>query len=215
MKIDGPGGMTLRNSNRDSYTRCSVRLCALACRILLLTISLSCVLHAGRGDKSGTSAAPELLIPVGARSIALGGASLATITGVEAIYWNPAGLARSSPAFDLMVSHMSYLADIGVNYFAASRNFADVGSVGLAVKSLAIDDIPITTEDQPDGTGETTSPTFLVVGGAFSRRMSDKISVGIVANLVFEQMARVSARGISFSGGVQYTGLGGMEGLSF
>jgi hypothetical protein len=28
-------------------------------------------------------------------------------------------------------------------------------------------------------------------------------------------MARVSAHGISFSGGVQYTGLGGMDGLSF
>jgi len=183
--------------------------------MIVFLVSLPCVLHAGRGDKAGTSAAPELLIPVGARSVALGGASLSSITGVEAIYWNPAGLSRSMPSFDVMVSHMSYLADIGVNYFAASRNLADLGTVGLAVKSLSVGEIGITTEDQPDGTGETTSPTFLVVGGAFSRRMSDKISVGAVVNVAFEQMAAVSARGVSFTCGVQYTDLGGMDGLSF
>jgi len=170
--------------------------------------------YGGRGDKSGTAAAPELLIPVGARSIGIGGASLATAAGVEALYWNPAGLARAEGGTDVMFSHMSYLAEIGVEYGALSTRLGNIGYIGLAVKSLSVGEIPITTEDQPDGTGGTASPTFLVIGGTFSRQLSDRIYVGVTSNVVYEKMDRVSATGVAFTGGVQYTGLGGVEGLS-
>lgn len=171
-------------------------------------------LYGGRGDKSGTAAASQLLIPVGARSIALGGAALATSSGVEAMYWNPAGLARQESGTGVMFSHMTYLAGISVDYAGVSARLGGLGNIGLAVKSLAIGDISVTTEDQPDGTGETASPTFLVIGGTFSRQVTERIFVGITANLVFETMDRVSASDISFSAGVQYLGLGGIEGLS-
>jgi hypothetical protein len=170
--------------------------------------------YAGRGDKSGTAAAPELLIPVGARSIAFGGASLATAAGAEAIYWNPAGLARLEGGTDVMFSHMSYLADIGVEYGALCTRLGSTGFLGLSIKSLSVGEIPITTEDQPDGTGGTASPTFLIIGGTFSRQVSDRIYVGITSNLIFEKMDKVSATGVAFNGGVQYLGLGGVEGLS-
>src|SRR5207249_4204003 len=71
---------------------------------------------AGRGDKVGTASGIELLIPIGARSIALGSSSLALVSGTEAIYWNPAGLVRENRSTGVMISHMSYLADINIEY---------------------------------------------------------------------------------------------------
>src|SRR2546425_8150952 len=151
--------------------------------------------YGGRGDKSGTAAAPELLIPVGARSIGIGGASLATAAGVEALYWNPAGLARSEGGTYVMFSHMSYLAEIGVEYGALSARLGSIGYIGLAVKSLSVGEIPITTEDQPDGTGGTASPTFLIIGASFFRQLSGRVLLGGTSNVLFEKIGRVSATG--------------------
>jgi len=171
------------------------------------------VSFAGRGDKTGTASAPELLIPVGARSIGLGTSSLAVVDGLEALYWNPAGMVRTTGTTDVLFSHMEYLADIGVDYLALSTSMGDLGRIGFSIKSISIGDIPVTTEDQPDGTGEIASPTFLVAGGAFARRITDRISFGFSANVIYEKMASVSTSGIAFTGGVQYTGLGGIDGL--
>jgi len=184
--------------------------------ILLLALwAVTAELFAGRPDKAGTAAAPELLIPVGAASIGYGGAGIATATGVDGIFWNPAGLARTEFGSSVIVSHMAYLADINLEYAAAALNFTGVGAVGLSVKSLAIGDIPVTTEEQPDGTGETTSPAMLVVGGTFARKISDRISMGVTVTYIYESMAKVSASGVCFTAGVQYTGLGGIDGLEF
>jgi len=183
--------------------------------LLAAFLFLPSLVEAGRGDKTGTAGATELLIPIGARSIAIGGACLATLPGVESIQWNPAGVARSPYALTAMVSHMTYLADIGVDYAAVGTSIGDIVSLALSVKSLSFGEILVTTEDHPDGTGETTSPATLVIGGTVARRISDRISVGITSNLVYEKMAKVAATDIAFNVGLQYSGLGGIDGLSF
>ena len=190
-------------------------LAALLALVVALVVLFPVRAFAGRGDKVGSSSGTQLLIPVGARSVGLGSSTIATVAGSEAIYWNPAGLARAERGAGIFVSHMAYVADITVDYLALSTRMAGLGDVALAVKSLSIGKIPVTTEDQPDGTGETTSPTFMVIGGTFSRRMSDQIAIGVTANLLIEKMGEVSANGISFTGGIQYLGLGGVEGLDF
>jgi hypothetical protein len=169
---------------------------------------------AGRGDKSGTSAAPELLIPVGARDIALGGSSLATTRGIDAIYWNPAGLPRGDHSTEAYFSHMNYIADIGVDYLALSSTFEGFGTIGLSLKSLSFGDIEITTEDVPDGTGEKYSPTYVTLGFTYSRLLTDRISVGITTNLISERIDRVSATGVAFNAGLQYSQFANVEGLS-
>lgn len=181
--------------------------------VLLLFFSLNS--YAGNRDKAGTAAAPELLIPVGARDLAMGGSTIAFTSGIEAIYWNPAGLARSQYNADAMFSHMTYLADIDINYLAVAGKFGNFGTVGFSLKSLAIGDIPITTEDFPDGTGGVLSPTFFTVGITYSKILSDRVSVGFTVNVINENFseARVSATGFAFSAGVQYQNLGGIEGL--
>ena len=62
------------------------------------------IAYAGSRKRRGTSGANELLIPVGSAATALGGANQALVYGVDAIYWNPAGIARSSANSEMMFS---------------------------------------------------------------------------------------------------------------
>lgn len=181
---------------------------------LILALALASeIAFAGGQNRAGTSAAPELLIPLGARYLAMGGSAGAIATGVEAIYWNPAGLDRVERSASAMFSHRTYIADMSVNYFAVSGKFG-IGSLALSLRSFSVGDIPVTTETAPDGTGEIFSPTFFVAGLSYSKQLSDRTSVGVTANVINENFARVGGTSIAFDVGVQYRSLLGVEGLA-
>jgi len=182
--------------------------------VIILLIVSGPRLFAGRGDKAGTASGTQLMIPVGARAIGLGYSPLANIRGIESIPLNPAGFGFSGMKNQAMFSTMSWLADINVNYVALGTVINNIGSIAFTLKSLSVGKIQVTTEDEPDGTGETVSPTFLTAGATYARRITDNISFGFTANLVYEEMADVSATTIAFNAGVQYLNIGGVEGLS-
>ena len=74
---------------------------------LVLTLCIALLMadvFAGTGRREGTSGAQELLIPVGAVSTALGGANIANASGIDAMYWNPAGLAAAEKNAEAMFS---------------------------------------------------------------------------------------------------------------
>jgi hypothetical protein len=184
-------------------------------KILLAFILLLAVdAFAGGGKRTGTGGAAELLIPVGPRGIAMAGANLSTSTGIEALFWNPAGVSLMQNNADVMFSHMSYFADIGVEYGAIAANFEGFGVVSFSIKTLGVGDILITTTANPDGTGQTFSPTFIVAGLSYSRQLTEAISVGFTTNFISETMADVSATGVAFDVGVMYNNLADINGLS-
>ncbi len=171
-------------------------------------------IFAGGGNRNGTAGATELLIPVGARGIAMGGATLTNSYGIEALYWNPANIARTSYGVDVMATHMNYIADITLAYAAAAVKVGDLGTLAISLKSLSFGDIAKTTVQYPDGTGTTFSPEYSVIGFAYSKLLSDRVSVGITANFINETIDFVSASGVSFDIGITYTDLGGIEGFN-
>lgn len=187
-------------------------VCAVS-MILLAMMMVSASLEA-QNKRSGTSSGTQLLIPVGARDLARGGSSIAITSGVEAIYWNPAGLGGLQGAEGLF-SYMSYIADIGVSHGAVASSFGDFGVVGLDVTSLEFGDIKYTTREDPLGrSGRLYSPTFVTVGLSYARAVTDAISAGGTFKILSEQIDRVGATGIAVDVGVQYKGLGGISGLS-
>lgn len=181
---------------------------------LILVAMIPMTAFAGGENRAGTDAAPELLIPVGARDLAMGGSSIATTSGIEAIYWNPAGLARADHSANVMFSHMNYIADIGVEYVAVSGAFEGFGTLGFSVKSLSIGNVDVTTADAPDGTGAIINPTVVNLGLTYSRLLTDRVSIGATATLISERFGGVSSSGFAFSAGVQYTGVADVNGLS-
>ncbi len=207
--------MLMRQNRTTTENMTGMKILMLRMVMVCIAVASACgAAFGGRGDKAGASAAAELLIPVGPRFIALGGSSLSTASGIDALYWNPAGLARSPHSANAMFSHMDYIADIGVEYLALSNSFPGFGTIGFSLKALSFGDIPITTEDQPDGTGEIASPTFVTIGATYSRQLADRIAFGVTMNLITERMERVGASGIAFNIGVQYIGVGSINGLS-
>ncbi len=179
--------------------------------VLLMFIAISSLF--AQGERIGTAGATELLIPVGGRGIAMGGATLTNAVGVDAMFWNPANVARSNHSVGVIASHMNYIADIGVEYGAASFNIESFGTLGLSVKSLSMGDIIKTTVQNPDGTGQTFSPQYTVLGVSYSKMLSDRVSVGANVNFVSETIELVSASGMSFDFGVTYSNLGNIEGF--
>jgi hypothetical protein len=190
-------------------------------RMLIGAFALG-VLFAGLVDaadaqnkRTGTSAAPELLIPVGAHYVAMGGSTLANSVGVESIHFNPAGLGLLNRPAEAMFSSMSYIADINVSYGAVGASFGEFGTVALSIKSLDFGDIPLTTNDDPEGrSGRLYSPTYVTVGATYARSLTDAIAVGVTTKLITEQIDRVSSTGIAFDFGVQYKGLVNVPGLA-
>jgi len=172
-------------------------------------------IYAGGGNRTGTGGASQLLIPVGVRGMSMGNANIATSYGVEALFWNPAGVAKMQNSVGATFSHMNYIADIGVEYGAVSSNFEGFGIVSLNIKSLSIGEILVTTTQDPDGTGETFSPQMLVAGLSYSKQLTDRIAVGVTANYIAETLGDASANGVSFNIGVIYDNLASINGLSF
>jgi hypothetical protein len=181
--------------------------------VFVLLLSLD-VVYAGGGNRTGTGGASELLIPVGPRGIAMGEANVATSYGLESLFWNPAGVARMENSSQVLFSHMSYIADIGVEYGAVAANFEGFGALALSIKALSIGDIPVTTTQNPDGTGATFSPQMVVAGLCYSRQLTDRISVGLTGNFISETLGDVSASGVAFDVGVIYDDLANLNGLS-
>jgi len=180
--------------------------------ILILCFSLFETFGGGQ-NRAGTSGAPELRIPVGARYFAMVGSPIASVSGLEAIYWNPAGVDFSPNSANALFSYRSYIADMNVNFAAVSGRLGDFGSIGLSFRSLNIGEINVTTLDQPDGTGQIINPSYFILGLTYSKKLTDRVSIGGNFNLISETIDKVSATGFSFDFGVQYKNLFDLNGF--
>jgi opacity protein-like surface antigen len=158
---------------------------------------------AGDESRIGTTGAEQLNIPVGARGIATSGAFIASFTGVEALYWNPAGLDRSARS-EAMVSYMSYIADINMTYIALSAKLGGLGSFAFSVKTLNVGDISETSVQNPDGLGSTFSPSFVTAGLSYSKMITDRVSGGTTIKLIHEGIKDTGASGFAIDIGTQY-----------
>ncbi len=166
--------------------------------IIVLIMSFG---YAGDVSRIGTTSGSQLLIPVGAKSIALGSSVVSSVTGAEAMYYNPGGVARSSKS-EFLFSNMTYIADIDVSYIAGVFNGQDIGSFGFSVKSIDFGDIEETTEDYPDGTGNTYSPTYIVAGLTYSRVLIERISAGVTMKYIHEGIMQTSSNTMALDLGV-------------
>jgi hypothetical protein len=173
-------------------------------KLFLGGILIASTLFAGTIRSSGTAGASQLLIPVGAENIAVSNANVATVSGVEALFQNPAGIAKYDGSAQAMAGTMSYIADINVTNFGLLTNFGKIGTIGLSVKSLDFGDIPVTTFNETEGTGTTYSPRFMTIGFAYGKSFSDRVQFGVNFKLVSEAIVNTKASGFAVDLGVQY-----------
>lgn len=173
-------------------------------KIFLGSVFLFGALSAGTIKSQGQGGATQLLIPVGANNIASSEANGATVTGVEALFLNPAGVAGMRGGFQGTVSSMNYIADIDITYAGIIVNLGKMGSIGLSLKSLDFGSIPVTTAENTEGTGEMFSPNFQTLTATYAKSFADRVRFGTSFKFVSEQIVNTKANGLAIDMGVQY-----------
>jgi hypothetical protein len=152
----------------------------------------------------GGSAAEFLLLGAGPRGAALGGAYAALADDVEALYWNPAGLALMERP-GVTVASYSYLAD--TRYSWGGVAFPMSGgqrAIGLQIGTFGFSDQPIYTLENPEGDGSTYGVAQTFVGMTYSQNFSDRFSAGITGKFISDRLGAASGTGFAVDFGTNF-----------
>jgi opacity protein-like surface antigen len=178
----------------------NLRSLALALAVAMVVMPAS----AQRVTKVGTTAAKFLSIPVGARALGMGGAFVGIADDASAIYWNPAGLARTTQS-EVLFNHAAWLADINFNWGGVVLPVGEIGTIGVAVTSLSMAEMERTTEEQPEGTGQTFSAGSFALSVSYAKSLTDWFSIGGTFRYVNEHIWNSNATGMAVDVGTLFT----------
>jgi len=174
-------------------------------KLTLLALLTVCVVFAGNPDRQGEAGAAELLLNPWARSAGLHTMNTSTISGIEAMRLNIAGLSRMTGKELVIANTRLYEgSDVKLNAIGFGNKVGSNGAFGISLTAMDFGDIPITTTSQPEGTGGVFSPSFFNIGLGYSYMYDNKISVGILVRGVSESLSNASAFGFAIDAGVQY-----------
>jgi len=161
--------------------------------------------------KVAITAAPFLEIGVGARAMGMGGAYVGHADESSALYWNPGGVARVTRPEGIFV-HMDWIADINFDYVGFVLPAGRIGSFGISITSLSMDDMLVRTEERPQGTGEYFKSGSMALGLTYALNLTDRFSIGFTGKYVREEIWKESAQGIAIDIGTLFTtGFHGMR----
>lgn len=160
------------------------------------------------GQRAGISAFQFLKIGAGARAVAMGESFVAVANDASALFWNPAGIV-DLPDNEVIASHTAYVVDISHEFFGITYKLDEGQAVGLSFAALHMDDMEITTETQPFGTGRYFSFGDVAVGATYSNKMTEQFSFGATIRYAEETLDVLTMRSVMIDLGTLYwTGLG-------
>ena len=203
-------------------------------KIILITGLLSASIVTVAFGEDSKYAGESFSIGVGGRGLAMGSAFHTLATGAEALWWNPAGLARTGSD---KLNNMAFMhserfgGEVDYNFLGYSRktNFGEKETVfGVGVVHLGVGSIPITTTledpDSPLGPGNrpvidkygSKNDIAILLGAA--RKFKDRYFVGANVKVLMVRQEGASASGFGFDLGVtvpfSYRGLGLLASVS-
>ena len=160
------------------------------------------------GQRAGISTAQFLKIGVGGRAAALGESFIAISDDASALYWNPAGLAQFKKN-QVIFSHNIWVVDINHDFIGVVYHLDNDNSFGASLTALTMDDMPVTTEFSPFGTGEYFGYSDIAISLSYARRMTEQFSFGGTVKYIEETLDKLKMRGVMIDLGTYYrTGLG-------
>jgi len=135
--------------------------------ILLLLVMSGITLAA---DDSVVNAASYLKMGVGARFLAMGGASTAVADDATAIAWNIAGLTRVQSASVASMYSANDKLDRRHNFLALASSVKGIGSFGIGWVNAGVVDIPrYNDQNVEEGSFNSTENAFMFSYGAMFR----------------------------------------------
>jgi hypothetical protein len=127
-----------------------------------------------------TEGAPFLLLPVGARAVGMGQAVVADHPGTEAIWWNPAGVARSERR-ELAVHHYETVVGTG-DAISILIPSSLLGVFSASLYALDFGTQPVTEE----GGAQIGSVAIrnVVYGASYATPIGGRVNAGITFKIV-------------------------------
>ncbi|HDQ26566.1 MAG TPA: hypothetical protein ENN43_07480 [bacterium] len=140
---------------------------------------------------------------VSAAEVAMGSAATAGTEGVNAIYWNPAGLAEMG-TYGWQLSSMYQMADHDRYYgwLAAAIRTEDYGNIGLSLMAYGVSDIDL--YDESGVFMERAADAEYAAGITYSNRVNYQFRYGITARGHYQDLAGFRAVGYSVDAGVVF-----------
>lgn len=146
--------------------------------------------------KVGTTAAPFLKIEYGARPVGMGGSFVALANDASGIYYNPAGIAEIDKVY-FMGGYTAWFAGLKYTYATFVLPTRRV-NYSLWGSFLYSEDIPVTTVENPEGTGQYFSYIDGLLGFTVSALFSDLLSIGISGKYIQQSLYNESASTFAF-----------------
>lgn len=155
-----------------------------ACYVLFFLLS-SVYLNA-----AGETAHNFLKIGIGARQVAMGGASAALNKDITAMTWNPAGLAFIDRK-EVLAQHIMWFEGISYEYAGFGANLGEFGAIGLSGSYLSSGQIEKRNELGAT-TGDSYAGTGIIAQAGYAKYLSG-IALGVTAKYISEQIDGVSS----------------------
>lgn len=134
-----------------------------------------------------------LKMDVGARAASMGGAMTNAGYDANAMFYNPAGMARMEYGADIALNNTQWIADISYNSFAAAYTLEDIGTFGVHGLFTDYGEI-IGTQVAANEDGYVTTGNIDVSGYAFgisfARNLSDKFSIGATVKFIGQSLGQ-------------------------
>ena len=154
-------------------------------------------------SKRGTTAASFLEVGVGGRALGMGSAFTAMADDPSAMYWNVAGIAKLKQS-GVIFNHSDWIADTRFDYVAAVLQLGQYGALGVSVTALGMDEMNVTTVDQPEGTGQTFNAGDYAISIGYALSLSEEFSIGFNPKIIHQYIWEMTATGIAIDVGVHY-----------
>lgn len=157
-----------------------------------------------------TTAAPFLLISPDSRSAAMGDLGAATSADANSIHWNASKLAFIEGDGGISISAAPWLRqlvpDIWFYYMSGYKKIDNKSTVGVSLRYFTLGDIQF-TDDQGTSTGDY-EPKEFALDGAYARKLSDNLSLGVALRFVLSDLARgqVGSSGTEIKAGMAGAG---------
>ncbi|HTY35990.1 MAG TPA: PorV/PorQ family protein [Bacteroidota bacterium] len=155
-------------------------------------------------SKVGTTAAQFLGISVGARATAMGDAFVASAEDVSSIYFNPGAFAANGKS-EFLFTNTNWLAGTKFRWFGFMLNLDGTNAVAISLTNLDYGEDDVTTVASPDGTGERWTAQDVSIALSYSRRLTDKFSMGGSVKYISQSLYNESASTIAFDLGLLFT----------
>jgi hypothetical protein len=138
-----------------------------------------------------TTAVPFLNFAPDSRHSAMGDVGVATTADANSAHWNAGKLAFIEDDIGFSISYSPWLGrlvpDMSLNYLTGYKRIDNVSAFGIDLRYFDMGSIQLT--DQWGNELGDFNPRDIAIGGTYSRKLSDNLSLGISARFIHSNLS--------------------------